>query len=87
MVIRKLGTALNGADVGNAETLRGDNNCTCHHQLVTFFVQTMASVIRNAVRSKLRIGMIPADGIGREVLPVSHTHYHHASPLRDTTKL
>lgn len=31
----------------------------------------MASAIRNVARTKLRVGMIPADGIGREVLPVS----------------
>jgi hypothetical protein len=30
----------------------------------------MAAALRNAVRKSLRVGMIPADGIGREVLPV-----------------
>lgn len=29
----------------------------------------MASALRNVARSKLRVAMIPADGIGREVLP------------------
>ena len=32
-------------------------------------VEVMASALRNVARSKLRIAMIPADGIGREVLP------------------
>jgi len=31
----------------------------------------MASALRNVTRNKLRIGMIPADGIGREVLPAA----------------
>lgn len=29
----------------------------------------MASALRNVARTKLRVAMIPADGIGREVLP------------------
>lgn len=28
------------------------------------------AALQNAARTSLRIGMIPADGIGREVLPV-----------------
>lgn len=32
----------------------------------------MAAALKNAARTKLRIAMIPADGIGREVLPVRH---------------
>ena len=39
-----------------------------------------------ALKRSLKIGMIPADGIGREVLPVSHPGSISTSPL-DMTNL
>lgn len=33
---------------------------------------THVNMATSAIRSKLRIGMIPADGIGKEVLPVRY---------------